>query len=133
MREDIFIFDNLNNRAVLYNNEKESEFYNRHLYIRENEGYKMDRRQWKYFISFSQGGQAFAGIGADGIGSTFNPAPRMVNLMHENGKYKLTIGNVLNVVVRKLGKFRDDYMEEDGFEVSDDGKFRKIYSYAGEN
>lgn len=132
-RQDIFIFDNLNSEATLYNNKKASEFFNRNLYIKENEGYKRDKRQWKYFVSFSKDGPAIAGIGADGNGSTFCNAPRLVNLKSENGKYKLTISDTLNVVVKKIGKFRDDYMKEDGFESSEDGKLNKIFSYAGEN
>lgn len=132
-RQDIFIFDNLNSEATLYNNKKASEFFNRNLYIKENEGYKTDKRQWKYFVCFSKDGPAIAGIGADGNGSTFCNAPRLVNLKSENGKYKLTISDTLNVVVKKIGKFRDDYMKEDGFESSEDGKLNKIFSYAGEN
>lgn len=32
----------------------------------------------------------------------------------------------------KIGKFKDDYMDEDGFETSEDGKLHKIHSYCGE-
>lgn len=134
-RQDIFIFDNLNSEATLYNNDKESEFFNRSLYITKNEGYETDNRQWKYFVSFQPDADnftAFGGVGADGNGSTFCNAPRLVNLKFENGKYKLTISDTLNVVVKKIGKFRDDYMKEDGFESSEDGRLKKIHNFCGD-
>ena len=39
-RQDIFIFDNLNSEATLYNNKKASEFFNRNLYIKELENFE---------------------------------------------------------------------------------------------
>lgn len=133
-RQDIFIFDNLNSEATLYNNEKESEFFNRSIYITKNEGYEKDNRQWKYFISFSPDADnftAFGGVGADGNGSTFCNAPRLIKLEKENEKYKLTISETMNVVYKKIGKFQDDYMKEDGFESSEDGRLKKIHSFYG--
>ena len=135
-RQDIFIFDNLNSEATLYSNEKESEFFNRSIYITKNEGYEKDNRQWKYFISFGKNADnftAFGGVGADGKGTTFCNAPRLIDLQKtEDGKYKLIISDTLNVVVRKVGKFKDDYMKEDGFESLEDGTLKKIYNHVGE-
>ena len=134
-RQDIFIFDNLNSEATLYNNEKVSEFFNRSIYITKNEGYEKDNRQWKYFISFSPDADNFTalgGVGADGNGSTFCNAPRLIKLEKENEKYKLTISDTMNVVYKKIGKFQDDYMKEDGFESSEDGRLKKIHSFCGD-
>lgn len=134
-RQDIFIFDNLNEGASLFNNKKASEYFNRNVYITENEGHKTDERQWKYYISFGKNANnftAFGGVGADGHGTTFCNAPRLVDLQKtEDGKYKLIISDTLNVVVRKIGKYKDDYMKEDGFESLEDGTEKKIYSYSG--
>ena len=136
-RQDIFIFDNLNSEATLYNNEKASEYFSRNVYITKNECYETDKRQWKYFISFGKNANnftAFAGVGEDGHGTTFTNAPRLVDLQKtEDGKYKLIISDTLKVVVKKIGKYNeDDYMKEDGFESLEDGKLKKIYSYCGE-
>lgn len=129
-QNDIFLFDNLNSEGYFESGQPTSEYFNRKITITENEGFKEDNRQYKYFVKL--GGGKIGEIDKDGNGLTFCNAPRLVNLKSENGKYKLTISDTLNVVVKKVGKFQDGYIKEDGFESSEDGKLNKIYSYSGD-
>lgn len=131
-QNDIFLFDNLNSEGSFERQRQpSSEYFNRKITITENEGFKEDNRQYKYFVKL--GGGKIGGIDKDGNGLTFCSQPRKLTLIKEKYKYKLIFGQGYNQVkIKENYDTENDYMKEDGFESSEDGKLKKIYSYAGE-
>ena len=130
-QNDIFLFDNLNSEGYFESGQPTSEYFNRKITITENEEYKTDNKQYKYFIKL--GGGKIGGIDKDGNGLTFCSHPRKLTLIKENNKYKLIFGEGYNQVkIKENYDTEDDYMKEDGFESDEEGKLKKIYSYAGE-
>lgn len=84
-QNDIFIFDNLNSEGYFESGQPTSEYFNRKITITENEGFKEDNRQYKYFVKL--GGGKIGGIDKDGNGLTFCSQPRQITLIKENNKY----------------------------------------------
>lgn len=130
-QNDIFLFDNLNSEGYFERQRQpSSEYFNRKITITENEEYKTDNKQYKYFVKL--GGGKIAGIDKDGNGLTFCSQPRKLTLIKENNKYKLIFGESYNQIkIKENYDTENDYMREDGFESDEDGKLKKIYSYAG--
>lgn len=128
-QNDIFLFDNLNSEGYFESGQPTSEYFNRKITITENEEYKTDNKQYKYFVKL--GGGKIGGIDKDGNGLTFSSQPRKLTLIKENNKYKLIFGESYNQVKIENYDTENDYMKEDGFESSEDGKLNKIYSYSG--
>ena len=86
-RQDIFIFDNLNSEGYFERQRQRqptSEYFNRKITITENEEYKTDNKQYKYFVKL--GGGKIGGIDKDGNGLTFCSQPRKLTLIKENNK-----------------------------------------------
>ena len=120
-QNDIFLFDNLNSEGYFESGQPTSEYFNRKITITENEGFKEDNRQYKYFVKL--GGGKIGGIDKDGNGLTFCSQPRQITLIKENNKYKLIFGESYNQVKIKenYDTYEDDRMIEDGWAEDEHG------------
>ena len=117
---EIFIFDSLNKEGYFENGTPTSEYFNRKMTITENETFKEDNRQYKYFVKM--GGGKIGGIDKDGNGLTFSSQPRQITLIKENNKYKVMFGESYKVKYQSnYSSWEDDRVIEDGYSTDKDG------------
>ena len=117
---DIFIFDSLDKEGYFENGTQTSEYFNRKMTITENEGFKEDNRQYKYFVKL--GGGKIGGIDKDGNGLTFCSQPRQITLIKENKKYKLIFGESYKVkYYSNYSTYEDDKIIEEGWATDEHG------------